>query len=211
MECEAIILDLDDTIFQTKSMKAEVFAVFFEHLSINLKSTFNEETINTIINDLWCNSWDSVINKYNINRESILDSINVLNNLDLKLNISTYPDYHFIKKLSVPKYLVTTGLTSLQKAKIKALNIESDFVEIVINDTFKDTKTKLDIFKGLIVEYNLVPVKTFVIGDNANSEIKAGNDLNMMTIQILREGVVKGSNAKNYIKTFEELNLEIKN
>lgn len=205
MKCGAIILDLDDTIFQTKSMDAKVFEVFFEHLSFNLKSTFNQETINAIINDLWSNTWDSVINKYNISREIILNSINVLSDFELKLNITTYPDYHFIKNLSVQKYLVTTSLTSLQKSKIKALNIEYDFDKIVINDTFIENKTKLDIFKDLVVEYNLVPEKTFVIGDNSESEIKAGNELNMITIQILREGVQRGNNAKHFINSFEEL------
>lgn len=210
MECEAIILDLDDTIFQTRSMNPKVFTVFFEHLSLNLKSIFNEEAINTIMNDLWSNTLDSVINKHNINQESILDSINVLNNLDLKLNISTYLDYHFIKELSVPKYLVTAGLTSLQMAKIKALNIENDFAKIIIIDTFTGNKKKLDVFKDLVVEYNLVHEKTLVIGDNPDSEIKAGNELNMVTIQILREGVKKGDNASYYVHSFEELSAIIK-
>ncbi len=205
MECEAIILDLDDTIFKTKSMDAKIFDDYFQHLSLNLKSKFNQKTIENIIKDLWSNTWDSVISKYKIPIEIISNSNYVLDNLDLKINISTYSDYQFIKELSIPKFLVTTSLTSLQKAKIKALNIENDFVKIIINDTFIETKTKLEIFKELILEYNLVPEKTFVIGDNAKSEIKAGNDLNMVTIQILREGVTKGNNAKHYIYSFEEL------
>jgi putative hydrolase of the HAD superfamily len=133
------------------------------------------------------------------------NSVNVLDNLELKLNISTYSDYIFVKRISVPKFLVTTSLTSLQNAKIKALNIENDFVKIVINDPFKETKTKLDVFKDLMEEFNLIPEDTFVIGDNSESEIKAGNALNMVTIQILREGAVKGINAKHYINSFEEL------
>jgi FMN phosphatase YigB (HAD superfamily) len=205
MKCEAIILDLDDTLFKTKSMEAKMFDDFFEHLSLNLALQFNQNTIENIIKDLWIFTWDTVISKYNIPIQTINNSISILNNLDLKLNISTYPDYQYIKELSQPKFLVTTSLTSLQKAKIKALNIENDFVKIVINDTFIQTKTKLDIFKELVVEYNLKPERTFAIGDNSESEIKAGNALNMVTIQILREGVIKGNNANYYIKTFDEL------
>ncbi|MBL0047719.1 MAG: HAD hydrolase-like protein [Bacteroidetes bacterium] len=205
MKCRAIILDLDDTIFQTKSMDANVFNDFFEHLSLNLSSQFNQVTIDAIINDLWSSAWDFVISKYNIPKEIIISSIDVLDNLDLKLTISTYPDYQFIKELSITKFLVTTSLTSLQKAKIRALNIENDFEKIVINDTFIQAKTKLDIFKELMDEYNLIPEKTIVIGDNSASEIAAGNKLNMITIQILRNGVTRGNNAKHFIHSFEEL------
>lgn len=205
MKCRAIILDLDDTIFQTKSMDAKIFNDFFEHLTLNLALQFNQVTIDAIIKDLWSSAWDLVISKYNIPKETIISSIDVLDNLDLKLTISTYPDYQFIKELSVTKFLVTRSLTSLQKAKIRALNIENDFEKIVINDTFIQAKTKLDIFRELIAEYNLIPEKTIVIGDNSASEIAAGNKLNMITIQILRSGVTRGNNAKHYITSFEEL------
>lgn len=205
MEYEAIILDLDDTIFQTKSMEVKVFDVFFEHLFLSLSSSFNEATINEIIQDLWIYPWDSVIEKYNIPKQFIYESISVLDNMDLKLNISTYPDYHFIQQLSVSKFLVTTGLTSLQQSKINALNIRDDFEKIVINDTFLESKTKLDIFNALVIEYDLIPEKTLVIGDNSESEIKAGNAMNMITIQIVREATQIGNNAKFIIHSFDNL------
>ncbi len=205
MADKTIILDLDYTIFQTDSMDRKVFEPFFEHLITNLNPLFPDTSINSIVTDLWKDPWDIVISRYEIPREVFLNSIVVLENLPLDLDISTYPDYHFIKNYSGNKFLVTTSLTSLQKAKIKALNIENDFTEIIINDTLIESKTKLDIFKDLISKYNLAPEKTYVIGDNPNSEIKAGNWLNMVTIQILRDNVIKGDNAKYYIKSFEEL------
>ena len=68
-----------------------------------------------------------------------------------------------------------------------------------------ETKTKVDIFQELLEAHNLKPERTFVIGDNPNSEIHAGNQLNLKTIQILREGISKGTNADFYIHSFEEL------
>ncbi|MES2780766.1 MAG: HAD family hydrolase [Bacteroidota bacterium] len=202
---KALILDLDDTIFETKTMDQKVFEPFFQHLRKRLESTFNQAATDMIIADLWEKTWDKVIQKHAIPKEMILDSIKVLDDLELDLTISPYPDYSFLKDIPYPKYLVTTSLTSLQQAKIRALNIEKDFVKIVINDTFKETRTKLDIFKELMNEFNLVPENTFVIGDNTESEIKAGNELNMVTIQMLRKNVVKGTTATYYIKSFEEL------
>jgi len=201
----AIILDLDDTIFKTKSMDPKVFEQFFKHFACNLKAQFNQAEIESILDDLWESPWDEVIRKYAIPIPVVTDSLKILDNLELNLNISTYEDYCFVKIIPVPKYLVTTSLTSLQKTKIKALKIENDFVKIVIIDTFIEPKTKLDIFRELMMEYNLIPETTFVIGDNANSEIEAGNYLNMVTIQILREGVTKGNNARHYINSFQDL------
>jgi len=206
---KTIILDLDDTIFQTKSMDAKIFEPFFNHLTFKLKTTFDQQVIERIVNDLWQRPFDIVIKKYNIPFTTIAESIDLLENLDLNLKISTFQDYAFIKNIQTQKLLVTTGLTALQKAKIKALQIENDFDKIVINDTLKETKTNQDIFYDLKLEFNLNPETTYVIGDNPESEIKAGNDLNFITIQILRDNVIKGDNAKHYINSFEELDLII--
>ncbi len=178
---------------------------FFEFFTSNLKSIYDEQIIEAIQEDLWAHPWDYVINKYKIPMEIVINSITVLDNLPSDLAISTYEDYTFVKTLSVPKFLVTTGLTSLQKLKIKALNIENDFIKIVINDPFLQKKSKLEIFKELVNEFNLIPENIYVIGDNSDSEIKAGNELNMLTIQILKPGVIKGNHAQYHISDFNEL------
>jgi FMN phosphatase YigB (HAD superfamily) len=205
MKAQALILDLDDTIFQTRSMDTKAFTPFFDHLSSNLASVFDKQTIDHILNDLWQKTWDVVINTYQIPRSIMEDAIQVLDQLQLDLDITPYPDYQYLQTIQCPKFLVTTSLSSLQNSKIKALNIADDFTKIVINDTFREQRTKLDIFRDLVATFNLVPETTYVIGDNADSEIKAGNALNMVTVQILRDNVVKGANAQYYIRTFHEL------
>ncbi|HEY1046136.1 MAG TPA: HAD family hydrolase [Bacteroidia bacterium] len=202
---KAIILDLDDTIFRTKSMDSKIFQPFFEFFTHQLKSIFEEQVIENINEDLWRFPWDHVIAKYSIPYEIVVSSIDVMNQLSFDLNIVPYSDYDFIETLPYPKYLVTTGLSALQKAKIEALKIGHGFDKIVINDTFLEAKSKLDIFTELRMEFGLNPEHTYIIGDNPNSEIKAGNELNMVTIQILREGVTKGHNAQHYIHSFYEL------
>lgn len=205
MKNTAIILDLDYTIFQTNSIDRKVTDPFFENLLTNLNPFFTDKEIERIFEDLWKDSWDVVIDRYRIPKGIFAKSVKVLESSPLELEISTYTDYQYIKNYSIDKFLVTTGLTFLQKAKIKALNLENDFKEIIINDRLIEVKTKLDIFRELIEKYNLVPEKTYVIGDNHDSEIRAGNYLNLETVQILRENVVKGDKAKYYIHSFEEL------
>lgn len=205
MKNSNIILDLDYTVFQTNTIDKKVLDPFFENLLKDINPLFSNKTIENIVSDLWKDSWDVVIEKYKIPKGIFSKSVRVLESLPLKLEVSTYSDYSFVKNYSIDKFLVTTGLTYLQKAKIKALNIENDFKEIIINDRLIESKTKLDIFREIIDRHNLVPEKTYVIGDNPNSEIQAGNHLNLMTIQILRENIKKGNNAKYYINSFEDL------
>ena len=100
------------------------------------------------------------------------------------LKIFPFPDYDYLKNISIAKYLVTTGISSLQKAKIKALKIEKDFIEIVINDPIKSDKSKKELFKELIKKYNLIPEKTYVIGDNSDSEIKTLVENNFEVVKI---------------------------
>lgn len=207
---KAIILDLDDTIFRTRSMDPNIFQPFFDFFTRQLKPIFDELVISSINEELWRHPWDHVIAKYNIPSELALRSIEVMNQLPFDLNIVPYSDYDFIETLPYRKFLVTTGLSALQKAKIEALKIGHGFDKMVINDTFIESKSKLDIFNELSVEFDLNPENTYVIGDNPNSEIKAGNELNMVTVQILREGVTKGHNAQHYIHSFHELEQIIK-
>jgi putative hydrolase of the HAD superfamily len=50
-----------------------------------------------------------------------------------------------------------------------------------------------------------MPQQVLVVGDNADSEIQAGNDLGMTTVQILRAGVPFGCNAVHHIHGLHEL------
>ncbi|PBQ31036.1 hypothetical protein CNR22_04380 [Sphingobacteriaceae bacterium] len=205
MDETTLILDLDDTIFKTRSLDPKPFQAFFDRLQFNLRKETSQEKVDLVLEEIWQRPWDSVITRHGLPMEPLLDAISVLETLKLDLTIAPYPDYVFLKNLNCPKFLVTTSLTSLQEIKIKALNIEQDFEKIFINDTFKRKETKLSIFKDLSITYGLNPARTFVIGDNASSEIAAGNALNFKTVQILREGVEKGVNANYYIHSFEEL------
>lgn len=186
-------------------MDAKVFEPFFAGLRAKLSGLFDQAAIDAISSELWEKPFDVVIEKYKIPENVLIESWDLLDGTDFRLDISTYADYHYILKLDGLRFLVTTGPHKLQEAKIKALGIEGDFVGTVINDKFRDSRSKADIFKELMDEFDLDPATTYVIGDNPDSEIDAGNSLGMVTIQVLRPGVQKGGNAVHYISSFDEL------
>ncbi|WOC40130.1 HAD family hydrolase [Polaribacter sp. HL-MS24] len=205
MNNQSIILDLDDTIFPTKTMDKEVFDSFFNNLTECLQVEHDSSQINDIINELWIRPIDYVFNKHNVKYGLVLSAFDFFKTADINLNINPYSDYSYLKSIPQTKFLVTTGIKNLQLAKIKALRIEKDFEEIFIIDPIIDNQPKSLVFKQIIENHNLLPSQIFVVGDNPDSEIKSGNDLQMITVQILRENIIKGDNANYYIHNFNEL------
>ncbi len=205
MTNNALILDLDNTIFPTRSMDKRKFKPFIDDLSERLHLSFDNRTVNNIINNMWDRPADYVMKKYQIDYWRIKESFDIISDLNMDFNIKPYPDYYIIKNIRLPKFLITNGIFNLQMAKINSLHIGNDFDEIFINDFISDKKTKKELFRELIKKHGLTPGLTYVIGDNPDSEIKAGNELNMVTIQILRGNIAKGENAAYYIQSFAEL------
>jgi len=201
-----LILDLDDTIFETKSMSESSFSVIIEMIRNQLNDKIEVEKINELIENLWHRPFDIVMNKFEID-ESIQNRIALkINSLDFNLNISTYKDYSYLRKINVEQVLVTTGFPKLQMTKIKALGIESDFTEIYIDDPSEKNRIyKKGIFQKIIQLSNKLPNQIWVIGDNVESEIKAGNELGLRTIHRLKKGEEKSTKAEFSIHSFAEL------
>ncbi len=183
-----LILDLDDTIFETQSMSPEIFAPVFLLIEDHYKRNHSLERANALLADLWKIPFDAVAKKYDIPVELQNQFLQTLNRLEYDLKIGTFSDYPDLLKLQVPRILVTSGFRKLQKAKIKALNIETHFEEIHIDDPFqKPRNNKRSIFQGLLATRQLAAHSVWIIGDNPDSEIKAGKDLGMNTIQRLKK------------------------
>jgi putative hydrolase of the HAD superfamily len=201
----ALILDLDNTIFPTSSLSREHFTGFLDHLSAGLSDFHAAEEIERIITDLWIFPWDHIISRYDISKPLFMRSVEVLEGTTFNFSIKTFPDYHHLRAIDAPKFLVTTSVPNLQRQKIKALGIENDFKKIHIQNSLTEAGGKLEVFSRLAEEYKLLPRRTFVIGDNPDSELEAGKWLGMVTIQMLRPGISRGGNADHHISSFEEL------
>jgi HAD superfamily hydrolase (TIGR01549 family) len=201
----AVILDLDDTIFRTKSMSPETFSPFFERLRFILKEKHSSRQIDEVISELWIMTWDAVMTKHAVDMEMMREATTVFDGIEICERLLPYPDYVVVQKMECRKFLVSSSVTSLQNAKIRALGIHNDFERVVIVDPFLHTYGKKEAFEALQKDFGLQPENTFVIGDNDASEIAAGNALGFTTVQILREGVKKGNNAKYFIGSFEQL------
>ncbi len=122
-------------------------------------------------------------------------------------HIETFGDENLLADILMPRFLVTSGYERLQAKKIQLLKIKHLFAEVVI-DTIDDLGTrqgKKKIFEDIRTRYGWKPEEVVVVGDNPLSELKAGKELGMRTIQTLRPTIVRAEGFDGYISTFEEL------
>lgn len=202
-----LIFDLDDTIFETRSIAQQHVAPILDDFKVHISKSFGIEKIDMIISDLWKYPFDHVSEKYNLDNSIQKQFSNSINSNEYSLEIETFSDFEHIRKIKTDKVLVTTGFKKLQLAKISALKLEDVFEEIHIDEIDSPERIhKKGIFKQLIKSRKLEGLQNFiVIGDNPNSELKAGFELGLTTIQVAKHNQPKSSYANHYIKDFEDL------
>ncbi|MEM1321488.1 MAG: HAD family hydrolase [Bacteroidota bacterium] len=184
-----LLLDLDDTIFATQSIRSEVVQPAIALLETELRLQQEESRVQAAITELWQRPFDAVAKKYHIPEVTQARFHQKLQSLDYELKISPFPDYQWLRQLPIDKMLVTTGITKLQRAKISALGIEADFKAVFIDDPFAPQRIyKQGIFEHILHTHSLPPEQCWVIGDNPESELRAGKDLGMNTVQRLPLG-----------------------
>ncbi len=201
-----ILLDLDDTIFQTSSMNPEIFAPAIQviHRFCEERETIHAEEL---IHALWSQPIDEVFLQYEVPSHTAETFYEKMAGIDYKeLDVIPFADYVALQEIDDIKILVTTGLKELQNAKIDALRIRQDFTAVYIDDPRTQPRnTKYDIFSRILKEHQIRPQEAWVVGDNPDSEIKAAHQLGMRTIQRSSPTKKKSPLADYYIEGFNEL------
>jgi len=201
-----LIVDLDDTIFQTTSMRKDIFEPAISMVQNYCLETLGVKKAEQARLDLWRFPFDVIAEKYQLPSEIGEAYFRMMNEMDYELTIYPFEDYIELQQMDRRKILVTTGFKKLQSAKIEALNIKDDFEAIFIDEPHeKNRRFKKERSEHILKNLNLHPRDTWVIGDNPESELKAGKTLGMNTIQRLKPSTQKSSHADYVIHTFKEL------
>ena len=201
-----LIFDLDDTLFETKSMAKEAVKPIFDQFEPLLINTFGTTLTAQIIPELWKYPFDFVAKKYNFDNHQNTEFARLINQHEYKLNIQTFEDFTVVENLTLEKILVTTGFSKLQHAKIHYLGIKEKFSEIYIDDILSAERVfKKGIFQRILLKRKIDPKLVYIIGDNPNSELKAGFELDLQTVQVSKFGQEKSPYARYCISDFNEL------
>lgn len=203
---KAIIFDLDNCLSAADEPGLMLLEPMFAAIRRANKGTVSDPALEQAFAECWRHSLDWVTARHHFSPEMLAAAWETGARIEVKGPMSGYADLPELKKLDAKLFLVTSGFRRLQESKIKALGIRPLF-EAVYVDAVDDAhrKGKQRIFEEILRNYAFSPREVLVVGDNADSEIKAGNSLGMRTVQILREGVPHSNTAKDHIHGLSEL------
>lgn len=175
---QALILDLDNTIYPVSSIAEHLFKKLFDLID-NESSDVDPREIEKAKDELTRKHFQSVADRFNFSPELRSKGIQLLQDMTYDLPMQPFTEYEVIRTLPHPKFLVTAGFHKLQWSKIKKLDIESDFLEIHVVDP--ETSTKKDVFADIMRRHHYKSEDLLIIGDDPDSEIKAAFELGIDT------------------------------
>jgi putative hydrolase of the HAD superfamily len=202
----AIIFDLDNCLAVADEPGPQILAPTFEAIRQANHGTLSEDTLERAFSECWRCSLDRVAKKYGFTNEMLAAGWAANSSTEVDVPMRGYSDLGAIANLSPRLFLVTSGFRRLQESKVRALAIQSRFERVVIDAIDEpDRKGKEAIFADILRTCALDPTEVLVVGDDADSEIAAGNRLRIPTVQILRAGIARANDATHHIVSLEEL------
>jgi FMN phosphatase YigB (HAD superfamily) len=203
---KAFIFDLDNCLAAANEVAAVLYEPAFEAMKNANRGTISEQKLGEAFSECWRHPLDFVARKYGFSQAMLAAGWKIFSQTVVQTPMKGYPDLPVLRELPADLYLVTSGFRRLQESKIKALNFEQLFTGIHVDAIDEaDRKGKKGIFESILRSGQLKPEEVLVVGDNPDSEIEAGNQLGIKTVQILRPGVPRADNATHYIQSLTEL------
>ena len=145
--------------------------------------------------------FDEIARQYDLGEEVIASAYRAYNSDEVG-EIHLFSDasstLKFLRDEGILCFLLTSGIHKRQAVKIHKLGLEDAFDEVVINDVERGQLIS-DCLRHLLGEYDLRPGETLLVGDRPPQEIHAGNDLGMLTVQMLH-GRFKDQTPKSDIE-----------
>jgi putative hydrolase of the HAD superfamily len=202
MQKRALILDLDNTIFPVSSIGDTLFAPLFDLIKADEHAAAKFDEIRK---QVMRRPFQRVAEDFHFSKALTDKGIEILKGVSYTGRIEPFPDYSAIRKLTIDKFLVTTGFTKMQQSKVDAMQLQRDFKEIYIIDPVNTDKVKKDVFAEIIERYNYDKSEVIVVGDDLHSEIKAAQDLGIDAVLYDKLGLYKNEKSVIRITDFAEL------
>ncbi len=203
---KAIIFDLDNCLAAADETGRQLLAPTFDAIRRANHGTLTEEALERAFEACWGHSLDSVARKYGFSDEMLAAGWAENARAEVKVPMRGYPDIGAIRGLPAKLFLVTSGFRRLQESTVRALAVKSLFERIYIDAIDEpDREGKQGIFAEILRANGLDPGEVLVVGDDADSEIAAGNRLGIPTMQIRRAGIPRAANATRHIESLTEL------
>jgi putative hydrolase of the HAD superfamily len=119
---KALIFDLDDTLYPTRSVADDMYAELYTLISKHV----SEEVLQHVREDILTTPFQTLADRYALNKDLKEAGLQLCLNMDYTGSMETFPDYDLAMDNNADKFLVTAGYTKLQKSKIRQLGIAKD-------------------------------------------------------------------------------------
>lgn len=206
MTINAFIFDLDNCLAPAREIGEELFDPVFTAVRQANCGGLTEDALERAFADMWRHPMDLVAEEHGFSEAMRAAAWRASTMLETSRPMSGYGDLEILATLPGLRFLVTSGFRRLQESKIAALGLAPFFTALHI-DAIDQTERpgKKGLFRRILDEYGLAPAEVLVIGDSAHSEIAAGNELGIHTVQTLRPGVPRAENADFHIHSLAEI------
>lgn len=202
----AVIFDLDSCLAAADEVGEALFAPAFQTIRAANNGLVSEARLSAAFTDCWRFPFDFIAGKYGFSPAMRSAGFAAFSRIEVTRPMHGYGDLEVLREIPAKLFLVTSGFRRLQASKVKALGIEHLLTELLIDAIDESApKGKLHAFQSILLNHQLSPSEALVVGDNPDSEIAAGNQLGITTIQILRPGVPPSPAATHQIRSLHEL------
>jgi len=183
---KAIIFDLDDTLYDcsgTLVLKSRKLAAKIISKAVKCSETEALKLQLELEDRLGpkADIFHKIANQYNLPEDFCEEISNTINTLEVEGAIlfpGTMASIDELKRTGYKLFLVTLGNREIQEKKIKVLDLESVFDEIIITE---NPLGKEKCFKEILAKYGLEPEQVLCVGDKIKDEIEVGKRLGMST------------------------------
>lgn len=183
-----VVFDLDDTLYY----EIDFLKSAYKHIAVLLAPALKK--------DLFDEMWERFSRNENVFKWLIEEYSSLLPSLTISFLLTEYRSHQpiitlaedvkkflqYLKDLAIPCGLITDGRSITQRNKLKALNIDTYFADIIISEEFGSEKPNERNFLYFEEKY---PGKEFYyIGDNTAKDFIAPVKLGWHTICIKNKG-----------------------
>lgn len=203
---KALIFDLDNCLAPAIQVGEALYQPAFEAIRESNEGILSGTQLEESFEAIWNAPFDSVSARFNYSEAMCQAGQQVFASLEVSRSMDGYGDLAVLEEFSQVCFLVTSGYPRLQESKVDALGIRSLFESFYVDALDAPKRVgKRAYFERILNESKLSPHEVLVIGDNPQSEIAAGNEIGIQTIQTLRPGIERSTAATFHVQSLREL------
>lgn len=205
---QAILFDLDNCLAAADEAGPALLQPVFAAIAQAAAGRLSASRLEQMQHELWRRPFDVVARQLEFSAAEHQAGWDAYRTVQVSQRLRGYGDLGVLEQLEVLRFLVTTGFERLQESKVDALGIRPSFHGVhvdAIDQPNRQRRGKQGIFEQILAVRRLAPEQVLVVGDDPESEIKAGNALGIRTVQILRPGVERSPTAALHIHSLSEL------